>query len=172
MGCVVFRALSSHYFIFFFCVFSNQNQKKIRVKSLKQPFVHPLPADITQYVVRGRNTLTFRLAAMGDRGYCVVQLVQPVSADDMARSLTSSDTRAQSKSANSSNGTKTGDSNNNNDNDDADDDDIVEQGAIVSLFDPLSLARIKTPVRGIDCQHSQSFDLITYLSFSHSAQVS
>ena len=54
----------------------------------------------------------------------------------MARSLTSSDTRAQSKSANSSNDTKAGGSNNNNDNDDGDDDgDIKPHNVFVDDID-------------------------------------
>jgi hypothetical protein len=150
---------------------------------LKAPFLHPLPADITKYVHGGINTVTFRSALLGERGHLVVQLVQQLDAEQAAASVlqlpsNNVDNKATTVATTSATSTTTsthhsldGGGGGGGGGQDDDDDEIVEQGSIVSLFDPLSLARITTPVRGVDCQHSQSFDLATYLSYSQSAQV-
>lgn len=47
------------------------------------------------------------------------------------------------------------------------DDDVVCGETKVSLRCPLSICRMTTPVRGIDCTHPQCVDLKTFLAFSH-----
>merc|ERR1711971_355330 len=46
-------------------------------------------------------------------------------------------------------------------------DDIICDEIKVSVEDPLSLCRIRIPIRGIDCCHPQCIDLTTYLSYCH-----
>lgn len=48
--------------------------------------------------------------------------------------------------------------------------DIICDEIKVSIRDPLSLCRIKTPIRGIKCYHPQCVDLNTYLAYSHSTK--
>ena len=48
--------------------------------------------------------------------------------------------------------------------------DIICGEIKVSIRDPLSLIRIKTPIRGIKCYHPQCVDLSTYLSYCHNTK--
>ncbi|KAA8493551.1 E3 SUMO-protein ligase pli1 [Porphyridium purpureum] len=47
-----------------------------------------------------------------------------------------------------------------------DDDDLVVDNLVISLKCPLSLVRIKTPVRSTQCTHMQCFDLTTFVDYS------
>jgi hypothetical protein len=47
-----------------------------------------------------------------------------------------------------------------------DDEDLVVTELDLSLKDPLSCSRIKTPARGHNCQHFSCFDLETYLQYA------
>lgn len=53
------------------------------------------------------------------------------------------------------------------DNDDDDDDDIeVYTGEeVVSMLDPISIAKIQHPTRCIFCKHNTSFDAVTFFEF-------
>lgn len=53
----------------------------------------------------------------------------------------------------------------------AGDDDIVCGESRVSLRCPLTICRIKTPVRGVDCLHPQCVDLLAFLGFSHRTSI-
>lgn len=44
--------------------------------------------------------------------------------------------------------------------------DVICSESRISLKDPLSLCRIKIPVRGVNCLHPQCMDLETFLNFS------
>ena len=48
--------------------------------------------------------------------------------------------------------------------------DVICDEIKVSIRDPLSLIRIKTPIRGIKCYHPQCVDLSTYLSYCHNTK--
>ena len=48
--------------------------------------------------------------------------------------------------------------------------DIICSTMKISIKDPLTLCRIITPVRGINCYHPQCVDLKTYLSYCHNTK--
>merc|ERR1739848_227219 len=47
------------------------------------------------------------------------------------------------------------------------DDDIIMGESRVSLRCPLTIKRIATPIRGVNCKHPQCFDLLGYLGYCH-----
>eukprot|EP01060_Flectonema_neradi_P005846 TRINITY_DN13919_c0_g1_i1.p1 TRINITY_DN13919_c0_g1~~TRINITY_DN13919_c0_g1_i1.p1 ORF type:complete len:476 (+),score=50.03 TRINITY_DN13919_c0_g1_i1:2386-3813(+) len=49
--------------------------------------------------------------------------------------------------------------------------DVVVDKATASLLDPVTLKRIKCPVRGVSCSHLSAFDLETYVHFCSSSRI-
>lgn len=47
-----------------------------------------------------------------------------------------------------------------------DNDEVIETNEVITTIDPLSRCRIKIPVRGKTCRHSQCFDLDTFLALN------
>jgi hypothetical protein len=137
------------------------NVRKLRVKQFASPFLTPLPADVTALLHAGVNHLTFQPSTPSEFGaVCVTfdvvkrvsDLVAAVVTDSqqIGRSVANLEQLAQRNASAAAD----------------DDDDVAEAAFIVSLSDPLTLARIATPARSRLCSHLQCFDLATFIEFS------
>lgn len=114
----------------------------------------PLPADISDRVRVGPNTLTLTTSSLMPH-YVVVQVASPVRIDTVvqrvlnARTLSLDDGRKRIVAAfgNGSEG-------------------VVATTMKLSLLDPIVRTRLRIPVRGARCRHPACFDLGNFLSLN------
>lgn len=112
-----------------------------------------VPLDI-QIGTRARNWLRF-FSRQGDRAFVAVLLVSPRSVEDATREMSVVGDEAASLAWGRGLLQPQGD-----------DDELEVVSGTVPLRDPLTMARIVTPVRGKLCQHFACFDLQTYLEYN------
>jgi hypothetical protein len=118
------------------------------------------PVVIDKYVKQGANKL--RVQSIGERFCLVVRLIASRSLGDVLSDMSKIDDAAENlKWGKEALLTQLGAG------DEDEDAEIMVTELDVSLKDPLSCARIKTPARGHDCQHFTCFDLETYLQYAN-----
>jgi hypothetical protein len=137
------------------------NVRKLRVKQFAAPFLSPMPADVTMLLHAGVNHLTFQPSTPSEFGAVCVTFDVVKGVSDLVASVVTDSKQIGLSVANleqlaQRNASAAAD----------DEDDVAEAAFIVSLSDPLTLARIATPARSRLCSHLQCFDLTTYIEFS------
>jgi hypothetical protein len=116
------------------------------------------PVVIDKYVKQGANKL--RVQSIGERFCLVVRLIASRSLGDVLSDMSKIDDAAENLNwGKEALLTQLGAGD--------EDDELMVTELDVSLKDPLSCARIKTPARGRDCQHFTCFDLETYLQYAN-----
>jgi hypothetical protein len=144
--------------------------RKMRIKQFSSPFLTPMPADLSATTNEGINVISFQPSKAMERGIIVVQLVRvrkvPECVDELRRALggESSVQPGQQTAAEVQDTLRTLAQRNNAAA--AQDEDVKESAFILSLNDPLSLARIRVPTRTKSCSHLQCFDLRTFVEYS------
>lgn len=130
-----------------------RRQGVVRERAPKHESLVPDTLRLDEYLKEGMNRLLF--VCQSDTRVCVaVMLVSDRSMAETVRDLSviADDEKNMAWGRKLLNG-GTGDS------------DIVVTDLDVSLTDPLSMARIKTPVRGVDCKHFGCMDLEVFLQY-------
>jgi hypothetical protein len=144
--------------------------RKMRIKQFPSPFLTPMPADLSATTNEGINVISFQPSKAMERGIIVVQLVRVRNVaecvDELRRALggESSVQPGQQTAAEVQDTLRTLAQRNNAAA--AQDEDVKESAFILSLNDPLSLARIRVPTRTKSCSHLQCFDLRTFVEYS------
>ena len=120
----------------------------------QQTYIPKMVSLESQIGARARNLLRF-FSHQGDRAFIAILLVSPRGVEQASREMSA----VEDEAANLAWGRGLL-------NPQGDDDEVEVVSGAVALRDPLSMAKIATPVRGKLCQHFACFDLQTYLDYN------
>ncbi|KAG9410178.1 hypothetical protein AC1031_018208 [Aphanomyces cochlioides] len=120
------------------------------------------PLNLLQFTQPGRNTIEIRTAESLPNVYVfIVQRVEKQALDHLVKQVVEQSKNITYEQAKADVIKSFGSE---------DDDDVVATCTMLSVRCPLGLCVIDLPVRGINCQHLQCFDLKTFLMFNRSAR--
>ncbi|GAM29183.1 hypothetical protein SAMD00019534_123590 [Acytostelium subglobosum LB1] len=121
----------------------------------KAPLILFKPMDITTYVNKGRNTLSWK-SSVKHQGYMVVQVVKSIPMDQLVEQAKSRETNSQTTALLQPKNA---------------DQDIEELSYDISARCPLAIMKISHPAKTSNCKHLQCFDLNYFIRFSFQQQI-